>query len=373
MRGTFKIVSVAIAALAAASMLAALRSRQTPSLPIQDTAMKDSKTVSRSGYSIARLSPDKVAELAKKLTPEQYRVTQKSGTEAAFCGNLVDNHKDGTYTCVLCGLPLFSSEHKFDSGSGWPSFFQPFDRDHIAYIKDDSHGMQRIEIQCARCGSHLGHVFEDGPKPTGLRYCLNSAALVFHEKGQPLPPESRPLTLQTAYFAGGCFWGIEHIFQQCPGVVGVESGYMNGTTANPTYEQVCGHGTGHAEAVRVMFDPAKVSYRQLLDGFFRMHDPTQLDRQGPDVGDQYRSAVFTADAGQQKEAEAFRASLQDSPRFKGRKIVTVIEPARTFYPAEAYHQDYVERTGRVCHVGNPWPEVLAAPKDAAPAATGAQH
>lgn len=352
-----------VAVIAVALMLAALRTPQTPTSPIQETTMTQKNTVSRSGYSVARLPPEKVTELAKKLTPEQYRVTQKSGTEAAFCGTLVDNHKEGVYTCVVCGLPLFSSDHKFDSGSGWPSFFQPFDRDHVAYLKDDSHGMERIEIQCARCGSHLGHVFEDGPKPTGLRYCLNSAALAFHEKGQPLPPESRPMTMKTAYFAGGCFWGVEHIFQLCPGVIGAESGYMNGTTEKPTYEDVCGHGTGHAEAVKVTYDPAKVSYRQLLDGFFRMHDPTQLNRQGPDVGDQYRSAVFTVDAEQQKEAEAFKAELQASARFAGRKLVTVIEPAKTFHPAEAYHQDYVERTGRACHVGNPWPEVFAASKD----------
>ena len=118
-------------------------------IPMQPT----NKTVSRSGYDIARLTPAQIEFLAKKLTPEQYRVTQKSGTEAAFCGNLVDNHKDGIYTCVVCGLPLFRSSDKFNSGTGWPSFFQPFDRDHIAYIKDGSHGMERIEIQCARCTS----------------------------------------------------------------------------------------------------------------------------------------------------------------------------------------------------------------------------
>ena len=373
---TLTMMLLAVVAMAAgAATLRALQPQESPVTSAQETSMTSPKTISRSGHSIARLPADKVAELARKLTPEQYRVTQKSGTEAAFCGNLVDNHKQGVYTCVVCGLPLFSSEHKFDSGSGWPSFFQPFDRDHIAYVKDDSHGMQRVEIECARCAAHLGHVFEDGPKPTGLRYCLNSAALVFHEKGQPLPIESQPLPLKTAYFAGGCFWGIEHRFQQCPGVIGVESGYMNGTTENPTYEQVCDHGTHHAEAVKVTYDPSRVSYRQLLQGFFLMHDPTQLDRQGPDVGDQYRSAVFTVDAEQQKEAEAVRAELQLSPKFTGRKIVTVIEPAKTFYPAELYHQDYVERTGRACHAVNPWPEVFKdrAPDAAAKPAAAEKH
>ena len=199
-----------------------------------------------------------------------------------------------------------------------------------------------------------------------------SSDLTFHEKGQPLPPESQPVPLQTAYFAGGCFWGIEHRFQQCPGVADAVSGYMNGTTANPTYEDVCGHGTGHAEAVKVTFDPTRVSYSQLLDGFFRMHDPTQLNRQGPDVGDQYRSAVFTVNDAQRQEAETFKAALQASPKYQGRPIATVIEPAKTFYPAENYHQDYVERTGRACHAVNPWPEVLGTNKPA-PAPSQVAH
>jgi peptide methionine sulfoxide reductase msrA/msrB len=327
----------------------------------QETTMKkDTRELSRAGYDIRPLSPEKVAELAKRLTPEQYRVTQRSGTEPAFCGNLLDNKKSGTYVCVVCGLPLFSSEHKFDSGTGWPSFFRPFDRDHVAYVKDESHGMTRVEIRCARCSAHLGHVFDDGPAPSGLRFCLNSAALDFVEKGQPLPAASRPVETRTAYFAGGCFWGIEHRFQQCPGVVEVSSGYMNGSVENPTYEQVCEHRTGHAEAVRVVYDPSRITFAQLARGFFLMHDPTQLNRQGPDVGDQYRTAIFTTDASQLQEANAIKASLQASPKFAGRTIVTQIEPAKTFYPAEDYHQDYVERTGRACHAVNPWPEVLGA-------------
>ncbi|HPS79334.1 MAG TPA: peptide-methionine (R)-S-oxide reductase MsrB, partial [Thermoanaerobaculaceae bacterium] len=140
-------------------------------------------TYSKSGYDVTPLSRERVAELAAKLDPEAYRVTQKAGTEPPFCGNLLDNHKDGVYVCVVCGLPLFSSEHKFNSGTGWPSFFRELDPAHVTRHEDRSLGMVRTEIDCARCGAHLGHVFSDGPKPTGERHCLNSASLRFYEKG----------------------------------------------------------------------------------------------------------------------------------------------------------------------------------------------
>ncbi len=319
---------------------------------------KTQKKVSKSGYDITPLPPERVAELAKKLDPEAFRITQKSGTEPAFCGTLLDNKQEGTYSCVVCGLPLFSSEHKFNSGTGWPSFWREFDPKHVTRIEDKSLGMVRTEINCARCGAHLGHVFDDGPRPTGERHCLNSASLKFHEKGKEMPPDGgaapSAAKTETAYFAGGCFWGIEHYFQEGQGVIDAASGYMQGKTREPDYKQVCGHSTGHAETVKVVFDPKRITYRRLLEAFFKMHDPTQLDRQGPDVGDQYRSGIWYTSEEQKREAQKYIQELQSSKAFGGSKIVTQVEPADVFWPAEDYHQDYIAKTGRACHVRNPW-------------------
>jgi peptide methionine sulfoxide reductase msrA/msrB len=308
---------------------------------------------SKSGFDITPLGKAEVDRLAAKLSPEDARVILAKGTEPAFCGNLLENHQEGVYTCKLCGLPLFSSANKFNSGTGWPSFYQPFDRDHIAYHKDTTHGMTRMEILCARCGAHLGHVFDDGPRDkTGLRYCLNSASLEFTEKGQEMPVASRPVHTETAYFAGGCFWGVEDRFQQVPGVVDAVSGYMGGKTRNPTYDDVCTHTTGHAETVKVVFDPARLTYPELLARFFAFHDPTQVNRQGPDIGDNYRSAIFAATPEQARQARAFLDEQQKSGRFKGKTIATqlVSGEAMPFYEAEEWHQDYHLKHGGSCPI-----------------------
>jgi len=318
-----------------------------------DVTGEPGRRISRSAYDVTPLPKETIAALAAVLDPEVFRVTQNDGTEPAFCGTLLDNKKDGIYTCVVCGLPLFTSENKFVSGTGWPSFDREFDPEHVGRVVDRSGGMVRTEINCARCTAHLGHVFNDGPETTGERHCLNSASLVFYEEGDELPEQSRPIETATAYFAGGCFWGLEHYFQQGPGVINVESGYMQGVGDNPDYKTICRDKTGHAETVKVTYDPSKITYARLLEAFFDMHDPTELNRQGPDVGTQYRSGIWFADEEQQREAEAFVMDLRASKRFSG-PIVTQVEPAQTFWLAEEYHQDYIANTGRACHVKNPW-------------------
>lgn len=318
----------------------------------QKATSKGGPVQSKSGYDITPLSAERVKSLAKKLTPEEANIILRKDTERPFCGNLLDNKKEGTYACRLCLLPLFSSDAKFTSGTGWPSFYKPFDPAHIKYESDTSHGMSRDEIVCARCGGHLGHVFDDAPQtPTGRRYCLNSASLEFFAKGTEIPAIDSPASTQTAYFAGGCFWGVEDRFQQVPGVIDAVSGYMGGRTDKPTYKQVCYEDTGHAETVKVVFDPAKVTYTQLLEKFFKFHDPTQLNRQGPDYGSQYRSAIFATDDTQFEDAKKFVAAQQETQRFKGRKVVTQIVSAKDsgkFFDAEEYHQDYHVKHGGHC-------------------------
>lgn len=305
---------------------------------------------SHAGYDLTPLSPARIAEIVKTLTPEQVRITQQADTERPFSCGLLRNKQPGIYVSVVGGLPLFRSTTKFESGTGWPSFFQPFDPDHIIERRDDSMGMARTEVLDARSGAHLGHVFDDGPPPTGKRYCLNGEALKFIPDGTPLPAESRPVAAETAYFAGGCFWGVEDVFAQIPGVIDAESGYQGGTTVNPSYEQVSSGTTGHAEAVKVLFDPARVAYKDLLKVFFDNHDATTLNRQGPDHGTQYRSAIFTATPDQLRQAQAYVQALGRTPEYRGATIVTKVQPAPPFYRAEDYHQDYHAKHGGSCKV-----------------------
>lgn len=283
-----------------------------------------------------------------RLSPEQYRILRNKGTERAFCGLLWDHHEAGTYCCRGCGLPLFSSEHKFESGTGWPSYWQPVAPENVSTKRDVTFGMARTEILCTRCDGHLGHVFDDGPPPSGQRHCLNSESLVFVPAARLATEPEGGHACATAIFAAGCFWGVEEVFRTTPGVLSTAVGYTGGQTEKPTYEQVCGKGTGHAEAVRVEYDPQAVSYLELLTVFFRNHDPTQVNRQGPDFGDQYRTAIFTLSEEQRETATRVKAMLDDSK--PPRPIATQIVPAGTFWMAEEYHQQYLKKSGQAqCH------------------------
>ena len=274
-----------------------------------------------------------------KLTAAEARVILHKGTEAPFTGEYNEFSQSGTYHCRQCDVPLYRSEDKFSSHCGWPSFD---DEIKGAVLRETDADGRRTEILCANCGGHLGHVFE-GERYTvkNVRHCVNSISMVF-------VPEKLATTIAKAYFAGGCFWGVEHLFQGQEGVISAVSGYMGGTLKNPTYQDVCYRDTGHLEVVEVSYDPALVSYEELAKLFFEIHDPTQANGQGPDIGAQYLSAVFVNDEGERATAEKLISLLKK----KGYQVVTELRPVATFWEAEAYHQDYYAVNGKqpYCHV-----------------------
>jgi peptide methionine sulfoxide reductase msrA/msrB len=277
---------------------------------------------------------------------------RNAGTEPAFCGGLLKNKEEGIYLCAGCDLPLFASNTKFESGTGWPSFFQPVGHENVREKPDFAHGMVRTETLCARCDSHLGHVFNDGPKPTGMRFCMNSESLKFVATADLKKFGETPAKSETAeaVLAGGCFWCVEAVFEQLDGVYDVISGYAGGDKATANYEAVCSGRTAHAEAVKIIYDPGRVSFEQLLKVHFDTHDPTTLNRQGNDAGPQYRSAIFYSSEQEKQLAQAFIDDLTAAKVFD-KPIVTKLEPLdKGFFPAEAYHQNYVCRNPREGYV-----------------------
>lgn len=272
-----------------------------------------------------------------QLTREEKRIIIDRGTELPFTGKYVHFKGAGTYVCKQCGALLYRSSDKFDAGCGWPAFDDAVEG-AVRQLPDPD-GV-RTEIVCARCGAHLGHLFSgEGFTRKNIRHCVNSLSLDF----QSAPGEQ----WDTAFYAGGCFWGVEYYMQRVAGVLTVESGYMGGHIDDPTYQQVKAHTTGHAEVVRVVFDPTQTDYETLTKLFFEIHDPTQLDGQGPDLGEQYRSEIFYTTQKQKSTAEKLIAILRD----KGYPVVTRLTEASTFWPAEDYHQNHYNREGSTpyCH------------------------
>ncbi len=312
-------------------------------------------------------APEKPSQdvLRKKLTPMQYHVTQEAGTEPPFQNAFWNDHREGVYVDVVSGEPLFSSKDKFDSACGWPSFSKPLAADEVVENRDTSHGMIRTEVRSKGADSHLGHVFDDGPRDKGgLRYCINSASLrfvpvddleqeglgrflpLFGRTAKAAPTPKTGSAEEIATLAGGCFWGMEDLLRKQPGVLAIEVGYTGGKVPNATYE----HHEGHAEAVQIRFDPTKTTFEALLRFFFRMHDPTTLNRQGNDVGTSYRSAIFYHSEAQRQTAERVKAEVDASGKWK-RPVVTEITPAGPWWKAEEYHQDYLIKHpgGYTCH------------------------
>ncbi len=289
---------------------------------------------------------DADAQNYNELSEEEKQVILKKGTEMPFTGEYENTTDDGTYICRQCNAPLYKSTDKFRSQCGWPSFDDEIEGAVEQYPDADG---RRTEIVCANCKGHLGHVFTgEGYTDKDTRHCVNSISLKLIKKGEELPPMISNSTLEIAYLASGCFWGTEYHLQKLDGVKSTKVGYTGGHTEYPSYKEVCTGATGHAEAVKVVFDPSKVSYEEVLRLYFETHDPTQVDGQGPDIGTQYRSEIFYTSEAQKATAEKLIALLEG----KGYDVATKVTPAAPFYEGEDYHQDYYDNKGTTpyCHI-----------------------
>ncbi|MDD5704722.1 MAG: bifunctional methionine sulfoxide reductase B/A protein [Kiritimatiellae bacterium] len=273
------------------------------------------------------------------LNDDEARVIVRKGTERPFTGEYTQHSEAGVYTCRRCGAALYRSDSKFDAGCGWPSFDDAVPG--AVKRQPDADG-RRTEILCAACEGHLGHVFTgEHFTPRDTRHCVNSISMRF------VAEAALPQHFRRAVFAGGCFWGVEYYLQQAPGVIRATNGYTGGHVANPTYAQVCDGNTGHIEAVEVLYDPRQTDYEKLARLFFEIHDPTQTDRQGPDVGMQYRSVIYYGSP----EEQASAVKLIGLLKAKGVAVATRVEPIQRFWPAEPVHQDYYFKKGQTpyCH------------------------
>jgi len=272
-----------------------------------------------------------------ELTPEEELVIIQKGTEVPFTGEFYKHKEAGTYNCKRCDAPLYKSDDKFKSDCGWPSFDDEIEG-AVKRIPDADES--RTEITCTNCGAHLGHIFQgENYTEKNVRHCVNSISLNF------IPEKQK---MEKAIFAGGCFWGVEYLFLKVEGVTDISVGYIGGEKKNPSYKEICSGTTGHAEAIQILFDPGKVSYVELVKLFFEIHDFTQINRQGPDIGEQYRSAIFYTNNEQKETAKKIIKILMD----KGYRVATALVEADQFWDAEEYHQDYYNKTGNnpYCHI-----------------------